>query len=417
MLKINSKVCAYNNYPLRNYYNDNKNNNTCSFTAEKKTVNLNHQASAINNMIAFKGYSPSSSKNRYWIKKIVNLIKSEGMKKIAIISHALTDGDAAGSEIALGRAIKTATGKNVDMFLMEPLEMKLAFIDENKEIKIIRDLFEDPKNPKAPIDPEKIRGKFGDYDLVIVTDTSRISLLDKELKEGIFDHAKKTVKIDHHPDKERLSSNGYNYANINLTDPNKESAAQIIMEFMRPLGIDTKKINPEISDAITMGLLTDTVQLTKARGQSIFKDVSELAKTSNISEIMKLTTQVTLKDSKIYADILNNIRTSKNGEVAYFITTQKEMDDPIKNIAMVALEQISKTKGVKYYFSIIDHESEPGKLCVSLRSQIKNKSIRRLAHFYGGGGHEHACAFAKKVENTEDFANELVNKLTELENS
>lgn len=410
MLKITPQYNVYKNRLDIN--TNNKSNNESKFIGMAKPINLNHQVSA-NNMLSFEGYAPSA-KNRYMIKKIVDLVKSEEIKKIALLSHVGHDGDKIGSMLGLKNIIKKATNKKADAFILNPLPLNTAFIDPKKEIKVIKNIFEGPEKPQLQLSvtPEQIRRKFGDYDLVIVTDTALKSLIDKELKESILDHAKMTAKIDHHPHREGMKAEDFRYGDINLIDPSQESASQIIMQFVKPFGLAA---NSKISDPISMGMITDSGQFAYARGKNIFKDASLLSKTSDLKKIAELVKKLDHNEFQLYKTMMNSIKFNNDGEIAYFITDQANVKSPIKSVVVAVLDQISKIHGVKYYFSVIKNSPESGKICSSIRSM--DKPIGELAEELGGGGHDYVCGLSKKEENAERFANEVLTKLIELKNS
>jgi len=75
---------------------------------------------------------------------------------------------------------------------------------------------------------------------------------------------------------------------------------------------------------------------------------------------------------------------------------------------------MSNIEGTKYYFAVTENPSTPGKIDVSLRSNYK--AINEIAEEFGGGGHDKSCGLSLKVESTEKFIQELIDKLTTLHN-
>lgn len=402
MLNIYPKFGSYQSYPLKN---DNKSLNKQGFI-RKGSISLHHQSSALN--IAFKGTSPESHL-RYMVKKLVTIVKSEKVQKIAWLTHKRPDGDAYGSIISGSNIIKTTTGKHVDMFVMDALPKNFTCLDPDNEIKVINNILQTSTDSSLPITPEQIKEKFGDYDLVIISDAPSIGRIDGALEKGILANSKMVAIIDHHIAMEDFGKKGVKPAIVNIIDTTKESACQIIMQLVKPFGLDPKKLSPKISDALSAGIVTDSSQFEFAKGKGIFKDTAILKDTSNIHKIIEEVNTIERYEFKDLINILNNVKYSEDGEIAYFIL------DKETNAKDIALLQISRIRGIKYYFCITKNLSEPNEVYCSMRS--KDKPINKIANELGGGGHELFCGFTTEGKTTEEVAKIVLEKLTTLKNS
>ena len=371
-------------------------------------VNLNHQPSAVR--INFKGYKAEDNL-RNAIIQFKELVESEAIKKIVFISHARPDGDAIGSMVAGKNIILDGIDKKADIFVLEPLNHNLSFLNPSDD-KIIC-LNEILNATRVPYE-QQIVEMFGHYDLAVVTDTPYKHLADEKIVGTILKNAKKTVKIDHHPMDAHQNPEDYYYGDINIIDETKESASQIIMQLVEPFGLNTDNVSKKISDALATGLLSDSAQLALARGKDIFSDVEELARTSNLSKIAKKIKSMTIDEFKLYTDLMNKINFNEEGNIAYF-TVQKDGTNSgsVKNVIIAVLDLISRIKNVKYYFCLIEDINEPGVYRGSLRSN--KKPVLEVANKYNGGGHPHACGITIKTEAPEIFAQNLINDLRLLE--
>lgn len=389
-------------------------NITSGDSSPQKEVNLNNHPSFIN--IGFKGFSPEPHLRKD-IKALIDLIRESTINKICILTHTDPDCDAYGSAFALANSIKEGSGKNPDVVVMEPLNISAKFLDPEHEIKIIKELG-DNKN----INSIYIKEKLGDYDLVIVTDTPTLGRLDKPLKEAIIDPIKnnpssnkKIVKIDHHLIGDHDKKEDYYFGDINIIDTGKEAAAQIVMQCIAPLGISTENLNPKISNAIAAGIISDSANFNFPRGQEIFKDAAKLSKTSNMKNIAQEVNKLSTEEFKLFRETLNNIQFVDNGEIAYMVVDENKTKIPVKNAVIAAICQIARIETVKYYFAIIKNTNPAGTVSVSLRS--KDKSILELASFFGGGGHARSSGFTAKIEDADELANKILEKIRELKNS
>lgn len=388
MLTIKPKITSYSN----NYSPSNQNR----YIDEKVSIKQSQ-----NDSVSFKGYYPSK-KNRYLINKIVELIKNDANQRIALFPHKGPDGDAIGTALGLAHEIKEATGKIADVLVMHPLEREVSIIDAKNEVKIIKDILGEEATP------EEIIKKFGKYDLSISVDNADISLFPDGLYESLFSTAKHTIKIDHHP-----AGKGHknrNYAQINLIDTTKESAAQLVMEFVSAFGLNPKKVSTEISNPIAMGLLSDSQQFKYTRNPGIFLDAAELQKTSDFEKLIKSLEKVEKEEFSKTVEILNGVRFANNGKIAYLLIDMEKEEKPSSEIVGRALVEISKIKGVNYYFSV---KAKTGEIKASVRSN--DKPIRDKMLELGGDGHSHACGLKSTNQTLEEFLKALTGKLSELD--
>jgi len=364
----------------------------------------------------FCGYTPDLG-NTLIINQIANIIKSEAVKKIAIAAHSFPDGDAIGSMLALKRMIEKSTGKKPDAFILYPLPHNIKFIDPNNEINVIKDLFPNQEGGNTREVAKELLRNFGKYDLVLAVDTSNISLFDKEIQLGILEPSKRVIKIDHHPapkgdDKE------FNYGNINFVDSKKESAAQVIMQFAKPLGLKIDDIGNNISDPLSLGIITDSVQFKAARGQEIFADVSTLSKTSRINSIIEKSSQFLPEEFTAFRKIISEkIQFSDDGEIAFFIIKKNELKAATKNVIIETLRELSVNSKIKYYFSVTEHVDVTSPFyTASVRS--KDKPIIQEIRELGGGGHDYACGIkTTNYESAEAFALQILQTLQQIKNS
>lgn len=351
--------------------------------------------------IAFQGYGPSP-KNRYYINKIVNLVKDDDNQRIAIFPHKSPDGDAIGSALGLAHIIQQATGKVADIFVCHPLDGNLKIIDAKSEIKVISDML----GPKATT--EEIANTFGKYDIAIGVDNPDIDVFEDGFYESLFNTATHTIKIDHHP--AGKGNKNRNYAQINLIDLTKESAAQLVMEFVKPFGLNPKKISSVISDPITMGLLSDSQQFKYPRNPGIFKDAAELSKTSNFEKIIKSFEKIEKEDLQGCIKILNTVQLANDGKIAYCIVDLDKDEISGGHSIGKALTEISKIKGVNYYFIMKKKSNE---IKVSVRSS--GEKIRAKMLELGGDGHDYACGLKFTDKTIEEATTAIIEKLTELD--
>ena len=399
-LSINSTKINSSNIANAKNYQHNGNTNFCTnnLKCDKFEKNIS------NKNVSFTGYFPDECHSTQ-IKQIVNLIKRNKNNKIILLAHKSPDGDAIGSMLALKRLIEKSTGnKNVNALTFNNLPHNLQFVDKNKEIRIITKDFKVPSaNDKEFL--SKLNEQYGEAPLLITTDVSCLNMIDTAFK-SLIKTAKNVIKIDHHPE-------GENFGNINLVDEKKESASQLVMQMVKPLGIKTKDIDSSISDPIALGVLSDSGSFAFAKTHEIFTDTSKLSTTSSIGQITREMNKMTPQEFQTYNNLLNSVRFSPDGKIAYYFVDMAQNHYVTKEINRNVLTSISNIDGVKYYFSISgSSKKRTSTIMASIRSS--SKEILNAIKSIGGNGHEYSCGLMKKNSTMYEIKDLILDKLEAL---
>lgn len=259
----------------------------------------------------FEGWSPAT-KNAKKINQIVDLIKSPEIKRIAVLGHSNPDDDAVSSSLAINQMLKSL-GKDSDVILEEVNKVKYSHLSGFKDVKFIT------KN-SIPFINQK---RFGNYDLVITVDTPNKSLLPKGLIHSVLKNAKHTVKIDHHP----IYKATDDFADINLVDTDLSSAAQLVMQFAKPLNFNMTK---EHTDILLTGMLGDTSNF-KFQKNPVTDESDRLLLLSKGSDQNILYKKIT--DYNLPADVVdfsNNltkqIKASEDKNIKYVLINDKDAE-------------------------------------------------------------------------------------------
>ena len=170
-----------------------------------------------------------------------------------ILLHGNADPDALGSAFALARAFP-----ETDIVAPGGLDKVSKVISENLHVKV----------------GERVR--MGEYDLVVVVDTSSPDQL--EMTERVPDGS---VIIDHHARTDKW--NGCDY----YCDDTKRSCAEIVLELLLSAG---KRIDHDMGLALLTGMLTDSGHF-RYSNSDLFKAFGNLMTISGVelSEIFNLT--------------------------------------------------------------------------------------------------------------------------------
>src|SRR5262249_52298213 len=150
-------------------------------------------------------------------------------ERFAVTSHEAPDGDALGSLLATGLALKEL-GKDVVMFLggPAPLPGEYRFLELEK-----RGL-----TRERPADLGKR--------VLVAVDCASPSRVGAE--PGVVETAPFTVNIDHHHDNPR-------FGDVDLVVDEASSTGEVLSDVFRELGV---QLTPDIAEALYIALVTDT---------------------------------------------------------------------------------------------------------------------------------------------------------------
>lgn len=276
-------------------------------------------------------------------------------ERFLLVTHIRPDGDAIGSLLGLGLALKEA-GRSVVMALDDQVPLQFRHLQGSELIK--RDIDRD-------------------YDVAISLDCSDKSRLGQFGREDI----EWDINIDHH-----ITNDGY--AKINLIDTEAVATAEIIATNIEEWGF---QISKGIADALLMGILTDTIGF---RTYNMRSDVLRLAAKlmdagANLPELYARNVyQKSFEAVKMWGSGLSRLQ-RKDGLVWTVITNEDRSlagypgrDDADMINLLTAIEDAK--------VSVVFVEQPNGKVKVSWRA-VPGVDVSQVASQFGGGGHPAAA--------------------------
>jgi phosphoesterase RecJ-like protein len=276
-----------------------------------------------------------------------------------LLSHVRPDGDAIGSQLALGFSLM-AMGKTVRMINEDGLPENLAFLPGSERIE----------SPPAEV---------LDVEVAIALDTAtKPRLGDAALNAASA--AKLWINIDHHVSNPK-------YGDLNLIDSTSPATGQILYDLITALDMP---LPDETRDAIYVAVSTDTGSFqypsTTARTYEMAADLTRRG--VNVGEI----------NSKTYDDhpyrrlelmraLLNTLERSEDGVLAHWeLRDQTRIDLALRPEDSEGLiDVIRAIRGVQ--LAVFFEELEGGKIRVSMRSKDRRLDVCKIALEFGGGGH------------------------------
>jgi phosphoesterase RecJ-like protein len=279
-------------------------------------------------------------------------------KRFAVLSHVRPDGDALGSQIALGLSLKKL-GKDVRVWNEDGILEKYSFLPRADFLT---------KPPAAP----------QDVDVAIALDTAIQNRLGTALPA--VRSAKLWVNIDHHPSNPA-------YGDLVYVDPTSPATGQILFEL---IASEKLPLDLEIAENLYVAISTDTGSFqypnTTAR---TFEIAAELVRTGvNVGRVsQQLYENFPRRRVELLRELLGTMRFDGKGSVASFSLALKKAKDlgvlPEDNEGLI--DHLRAIRGV--IVAVFFEELTDGKVRVSMRSKTEDVDVCAICEKFGGGGH------------------------------
>ena len=291
---------------------------------------------------------------------------------VLLCTHAQPDGDAIGSTLALGLALRSL-GKQVTFLDADPVPGQMRFLPGAEDF----------------VQPEALKDKV--FDAAIAIDTASVELMGKS-RDGFF-AAPMTMLMDHHPDNP-------GYALYSVVDGAASAAGCLVYRCLRALNV---KLTPEIAACLYCAISTDTgnfrFQNTNAEAFSIMAELMNAG--LNLPAVARPIHQ--LREAphvRLLGKALDSLEIFAGGKCACMRLTQADyraagaLPEHNTNIVNYAMD----LPGVEMAF--LAEERENGIVKASLRS-LPPWNVSDIAKQFGGGGH--MCASGLRLEGKLDM--------------
>jgi bifunctional oligoribonuclease and PAP phosphatase NrnA len=276
----------------------------------------------------------------------------------AVLSHVRPDGDALGSQIALGLSLKKL-GKDVLVWNEDGMLDKYSFLPRAAVLT------------KPPAAPE-------DVDVAIALDTAIQNRLGTALPA--VRSAKVWINIDHHPSNPA-------YGDLVYVDPTSPATGQILFEL---IASEKLPLDLEIAENLYVAISTDTGSFqypnTTAR---TFEIAAELVRAGvDVGRVsQQLYENFPRRRVELLRELLGTMRFEGSGRVASFSLTLKMAKDlgvlPEDNEGLI--DHLRAIRGV--IVAVFFEELTDGKVRVSMRSKNEDVDVCAICEKFGGGGH------------------------------
>ena len=279
-------------------------------------------------------------------------------QRFAVLSHVRPDGDALGSQLAMGLSL-LQLGKDVAIWNEDGMLDKYSFVPRQELLT------------KPPAQPQE-------FDVVLALDTAIQNRLGTA-GEAIAS-SKVWINIDHHPSNPR-------YGDLVYIDSDAPATGQILFDLIRSEGLPFDR---DIAENLYVAISTDTGSFqypnTTAR---TFQIAAELVQAGvNVGEVsQRLYENYPRRRVELLRELLGTMRFNPEGTVASFSLSMETAHRlgvlPEDNEGLI--DHLRAIRGV--IVAVFFEELPEGKVRVSMRSKNEAADVCAICKQFGGGGH------------------------------
>ncbi len=298
-------------------------------------------------------------------KFITELLSHESF---VISTHLKPDGDAIGSQLALGLYLE-AKGKTVSMINSDHLSHNLEFLRESDRVEV----FDGSLSQREVIESA---------DAIVVVDTNSRNRLGT-IGESLANSSATKILIDHHPAPEAWFDLAYRRESASST-------GQLIYEIIAQ--DDLAFITPAIGESLYAAIMTDTGSFRYSHVDAeVHRSVANILERSQLSPEPihdALFDNRSFGGLRLLGRAIESIRLVENGKIGYMVISQQMLRDAgaDRDDTEGFVNYILSVEGVQVAFFFFEVDSG---VKVSLRSKAGHR-VDKLARSFGGGGHRNA---------------------------
>jgi phosphoesterase RecJ-like protein len=276
--------------------------------------------------------------------------------KVIVASHVRPDGDAIGSLLGLGLALRDA-GKAVQMVLVDGVSSSFRHLEGSELI---------------------VREPAGEYDTFITVDCADFKRVGKVFQS----FERPDINIDHHKTNER-------FGELNLIEPEEVATAAILTNHLPAWGY---KITRPIAAALLTGIVTDTLGFrTSNTNPSALRLCANLMETGvDLADLyMKALVKKSFPAARYWGAGLSRLE-QKNGMVWATLTAEdRKRSGYGGNDDADLINMISAIEGNKVGMIFVEQNDKHVK--ISWRALQPGIDVSQVAKHFNGGGHAAAA--------------------------
>ncbi|MCC7451907.1 MAG: bifunctional oligoribonuclease/PAP phosphatase NrnA [Anaerolineae bacterium] len=281
--------------------------------------------------------------------------------RIIIITHISPDGDAIGTLLGLGHALR-AYGKTVTLAVDEGVPSTLRFL------------------PGSPDVRKHLNGVQADLAIAVdCGDESRMGNVGKSIRTlGL-----PLINIDHH------HSNTH-FGDVNIVNAAAVAAADCILDWLEQNLVMLTTITPDVAYCLLCGLVTDTLcfRTSNVTADTLGKAQRLIAYGGNLSDIVQHTvSNVPTEVFRLWGQVMPTVRI-EDGVIWVKITQTARKAAGVTDTKDGGLVSLL-VQADEAHISCVLTEKDNGQIELSFRS-IPGYDVSQVAISLGGGGHVQA---------------------------
>ena len=280
----------------------------------------------------------------------------ERSRNVMIASHVRPDGDAIGSLLGLGLALRDA-GKSIQMVLVDGVPASFRHLEGSELIS------------KEPA---------GEYDTFITVDSADFKRVGK-----IFEHSgQPDINIDHHKTNEK-------FGKLNLIEPDEVATAAILTNHLPEWGY---RITKPIAAALLTGIVTDTLGFrTSNTNPSALRLSASLMETGvNMTDLyMKALVRKSFPAARYWGAGLSSLQQEDGIVWATLRLEDRKIAGYGGNDDADLINLVSAIEGNRVGMIFVEQSDHHVK--ISWRALEPGIDVSKVAKHFNGGGHAAAA--------------------------
>jgi phosphoesterase RecJ-like protein len=292
-----------------------------------------------------------------------------------VTTHLGPDGDALGSQIALGRFLEKL-GKSAAMINSDEADYNLDWLPGTEDVEVYDGSMHQ-------------REALAEAQVVFVLDTNDEERLGR-VGSMVRESAATTVLIDHH-----LQPEGW--FDVEFIRDTAAATGELVYEMIE--AVDPGLIDPEIATGLYTAIMTDTGSFRYSSvTPQLHRIVADILERGGIEPAPIHETiydRKSMPGLRLLGRMLNRIRLRYDGQLAYSVVTQRMVEDTGASWddKQGFVNYVLSIEGVKA--ALLFSETDDGSK-ISFRSEADVR-VDEWARHFGGGGHRNAAgAYVKR---------------------
>ncbi|MDW8344301.1 MAG: bifunctional oligoribonuclease/PAP phosphatase NrnA [Verrucomicrobiae bacterium] len=284
-------------------------------------------------------------------------------RSVLVLTHYRPDGDAVGSQLALGLALQR-TGKKVSLWNDDPVPAKFRFLPGSEQITT------PSRQPRA-------------FDVVVAVDSSTWSRLGTAAER--IARRRCLINIDHHVSNER-------YGDLNWVEPNASATGQLIYRL-----IQTARwpIERDVATALFVALSTDTGSFSYANttAESLRMAAKLVASGVDVGTVSRHVYE-SYPSARLHLlqRVLAELKLIHHRRIAYYWVTNEMLEESrAKREDIEGVIDYARSIDSVVVAILFEELPEPRRVRVSFRSKDRRVAVDAIAKQFGGGGHPEAA--------------------------